>query len=107
MAEALDCPITFFFSDENEHHTEMNLADNLDPACMRSPSQTKRDSSNGSYGASTGPDQSAFAPENFTTFAHFSVSTAMSFPKSAGEPAITVPLKLASRAFIFGQLGQR
>ena len=27
MADALDCPITFFFSDENEHHTEMNLAD--------------------------------------------------------------------------------
>ena len=25
-------------------------------------------------------DQSGFAPENFTTFAHFSVSSAMSFP---------------------------
>ena len=35
MAEALDCPITFFFSDENEHHTEMNLADNLNPAYMK------------------------------------------------------------------------
>jgi hypothetical protein len=25
-------------------------------------------------------DQSGLAPENFTTFAHFSVSSAMSFP---------------------------
>jgi hypothetical protein len=25
-------------------------------------------------------DQSGFAPENFTTFAHFSVSSAMNFP---------------------------
>jgi hypothetical protein len=31
------------------------------------------------------PDYSAFAPENFTTFAHFSVSSAMSLPNSAGE----------------------
>ena len=30
-------------------------------------------------------NQSGFAPENLTTFAHFSVSSAMSFPKSAGE----------------------
>ena len=35
MAEALDCPITFFFSDQNEHHTEMNLADKLDLAYMK------------------------------------------------------------------------
>ena len=35
--------------------------------------------------------QSGFAPEKRTTGAHFSVSDAMSLPKSAGEPAITVP----------------
>src|SRR5712671_6548057 len=35
MAKALDSPITFFFSDENEHHAEMNLADNLNPAYMK------------------------------------------------------------------------
>jgi len=35
MAKALDSPITFFFSDENEHHTEMNLADKLDLAYMK------------------------------------------------------------------------
>ena len=46
------------------------------------------------------PDYSAFAPENFTTFAHFSVSSAMSLPNSAGEPGSTVPPRSASRAFI-------
>jgi hypothetical protein len=34
------------------------------------------------------PDQSAFAPEIFTTLAH--VSSAMNLPKSADEPAKTV-----------------
>src|SRR5205823_10354568 len=33
---------------------------------------------------------SGFAPENLTTFAHFSVSSARSFPKSAGEPPISM-----------------
>jgi hypothetical protein len=32
------------------------------------------------------PDQSGWAPENFTALAHFSVSSAMSFLKSAAEP---------------------
>src|SRR5262249_41448768 len=36
------------------------------------------------------------------TLAHFSVSSAMSLPKSAGEPASTVPPRLARRAFILG-----
>jgi Thiamine pyrophosphate enzyme, N-terminal TPP binding domain len=48
------------------------------------------------------PDQSSFAPENFTTFAHFSVSSAMNLPKSAGELANAVEPKSAMRAFIFG-----
>src|SRR5262245_53021788 len=41
----------------------------------------RRDSRNGRYGKSTRfvADQSGLAPENFTTFAHFSVSSAMSF----------------------------
>src|ERR1700731_4133999 len=34
------------------------------------------------------------------TLAHFSVSSAMSFPKSAGEPGITVPPRSTNRAFI-------
>src|SRR5260370_28303805 len=45
---------------------------------------------------------SALAPENLTTLAHFSVSSATSLPKSAGEPASGVPPKSASRALIFG-----
>ena len=36
------------------------------------------------------------------TLAHFSVSSAMSLPKSAGEPASTVPPRSASRALILG-----
>src|SRR5712692_4119437 len=46
--------------------------------------------------------QSGLAPENLTTLPHFSVSSAMSFPKSAGEPGSIVPPKSASRAFISG-----
>src|SRR5262245_30327482 len=38
-------------------------------------------------------------PANLTTFAHFLVSSTMSLPKSAGEPAITVPPRSARRAF--------
>src|SRR5262249_50747421 len=36
------------------------------------------------------------------TLAHFSVSSEMSFPKSAGEPKSGVPPKSASRPFILG-----
>src|SRR6185437_2382599 len=36
------------------------------------------------------------------TLPHFSVSSAMSLPKSAGEPPSTVPSRLASRALNFG-----
>ena len=46
--------------------------------------------------------QSALSPANLTTLPHFSVSSAMSLPKSAGEPGSTVPPRSANRAFIFG-----
>src|SRR5499427_1757581 len=36
------------------------------------------------------------------TLPHFLVSSEMSLPKSAGEPASTVPPRLASRALNFG-----
>src|SRR5215469_8610298 len=48
------------------------------------------------------PDQSALTPANFTTLPHFSVSWAMSLPKSAGEPGSAVAPHSASRAFILG-----
>src|SRR5215831_18761224 len=48
------------------------------------------------------PRQSALMPANFTTLAHFSVSSAISFTKSAGEPTSGVPPKSASRALIVG-----
>jgi len=35
MAEALDFPITSFFSDENEPLTEMTVTENLDPGHMK------------------------------------------------------------------------
>src|SRR5215475_181772 len=47
-------------------------------------------------------DQSGFAPENFTTFAHFSVSSAMNLPNSAGVIGIGTPPRPASRALIVG-----
>src|SRR5262245_44644089 len=46
--------------------------------------------------------QSGFAPENFTTLSHFFVSSAMSLPKSAGEPGCTEPPSPTSRAVILG-----
>jgi hypothetical protein len=41
-------------------------------------------------------DYSALVPEALTTLPHFSVSSAISLPKSAGEPGRTVPPKSAS-----------
>src|SRR6516164_6310911 len=48
------------------------------------------------------PGQSALMPVNFTTLPHFSVSSAISFAKSAGEPGRVVAPNSASRAFILG-----
>src|SRR5580704_3414947 len=45
-------------------------------------------------------DQSSLAPENLITLPHFSVSSTISSPKSAGEPASAVPPMSASHAFI-------
>ena len=45
---------------------------------------------------------SALAPENFTTLPHFSVSSAMSLPKSAGVPASTAAPRSANRALSLG-----
>src|SRR5262245_33584944 len=45
---------------------------------------------------------SGLIPANFTTLAHFSVSSAMSLPNSAGEPAFTIPPRPISRAFTWG-----
>src|SRR5271168_2200925 len=41
-------------------------------------------------------DYSGLMPANLTTLAHFSVSSAMSLPKSAGKPGSTVPPESAS-----------
>src|SRR5262249_5501202 len=60
-----------------------------------------RHSPNGSYGTSTW-DQSALMPTDLTTLAHFSVSSAMSLPKSAGKPGSAVPPRLASFALNLG-----
>src|SRR5262245_47713071 len=46
--------------------------------------------------------QSAMMPTNFTTLPHLSVSSAMNFPKSAGEPTSGVLPRSASRALILG-----
>src|SRR6516225_1539705 len=54
------------------------------------------------YGISVGlwADQSGFAPENFTTFAHFLVSSMRSLPKSMGEMGSTLEPSSAYRALI-------
>ncbi len=44
-----------------------------------------------SWNAGPASRQSSFTPENLTTFARFSVSSAISLPNSAGEPGSTVP----------------
>jgi hypothetical protein len=43
------------------------------------------------------PGQSALRPANLTILPHFSVSAAMSLPKSAGEPGSTVAPKRRTR----------
>src|SRR5262245_31250679 len=48
------------------------------------------------------PDHSGFAPENFTTLAHFSVSSATYFPNSAAEPVMSVAPMLWNRPFTAG-----
>src|SRR5262245_8931616 len=49
------------------------------------------------------PDHSGLIPADWITLAHFSVSSAMSLPKSAGEPASTVPPRVSvRRALILG-----
>src|SRR5215831_3112373 len=49
-------------------------------------------------------DHSGLSPANFTTLAHFSVSSAMNFPKSAGEPGNVVPPRSARRALNLGSV---
>src|SRR4051812_30289501 len=56
-----------------------------------------RDGINGILGGHSG-----FMPENLTTLAHFAVSSAMSLPKSDGEPVRGTPPRSANRAFILG-----
>src|SRR5262245_29661300 len=46
--------------------------------------------------------QSALAPENLITSAHFSVSVAMNLAKSEDEPGNTAAPRSANRAFSFG-----
>src|SRR5947208_2993142 len=41
-------------------------------------------------------------PANLITLAHFSVSSAISFPNSAGDPGSATPPRSASRAFMLG-----
>src|SRR5262245_57468633 len=55
----------------------------------------------GFYGTSR-RDHSALMPANLTTLPHFSVSSAMNLPKSAGEPDNAVPPRSARRALNLG-----
>src|SRR5262249_6924226 len=55
-------------------------------------------SRNGGVWDVVGSVHSGLMPANFITLAHFSVSSAMNLPKSAGEPTIIVPPRSASFA---------
>src|SRR4029078_1062498 len=77
-------------------HGELDSARGLRPGVMMSQSDRERGES-GDNRCLMQPSkfhdaipQSGFAPENFTPFAHFSVSSATSLPKSAPDSAITV-----------------
>src|SRR5712671_4975913 len=52
----------------------------------------------------SGLDQSALAPENFTTLAHFSVSVATRAPNSPGVPPMIVPPMSVKRLRTLGSL---
>ena len=56
-------------------------------SCRRAPA-IRRTDIYGMSGRNRG-DHSALMPANLTTLPHFSVSSAMSLPKSAGEPRST------------------
>src|SRR5262245_24207368 len=64
----------------------------------------RRDSRNGRYGTSgrSRTDHSGLMPADLITLAHFSVSAAISLPKSAGEPGSTVPPPSARRLLSSG-----
>src|SRR5262245_769597 len=63
-------------------------------------SNRRRRSRNELYG--TSGDHSGLMPANLITLPHFSVSSAMSLPKSVEEPGSTFPPRSASRAFNLG-----
>src|SRR5262249_28336557 len=67
---------------------------------VRHPAFAERDVME--YFARGRADHSALILAARITLPHFSVSSAISLPKSAGEPASTVPPSSASRAFILG-----
>src|SRR6516225_5316997 len=78
-------------------------ADCNDYSTTSSASRAPAISRNEFFGRFEGlPDQSALTPANFTTLADFSVSSARSLPKSAGEPGRAVAPNSANRAFILG-----
>jgi hypothetical protein len=68
------------------------------------PVRAGRDSRNGTLWnvVTAVPDHSGLMPANFTTLAHFSVSSAISFPNAAGVIDIGSAPKSASRAFSLG-----
>src|SRR5262245_7574932 len=74
------------------------------PTLQRSPMPRQRLSSTGRYGIldRDRADHSALMPAARITLPHFSVSSAMNLPKSAGVIGIGRPPRSASRALIVG-----
>src|SRR5262249_7880587 len=74
--------------------------DTLAPFHTRS--RRRRYSRNGRYGMCSRADHSGLMPANLITLAHFSVSFAMNFPKSAGVIGIGTPPRSMRRCLILG-----
>src|SRR6266478_9986600 len=79
----------------------MTCSSRYQGAAGTTPSDRIRQRLNEIYGMSDG-DYSGLMPANLITLAHFSVSSAMNFPNSAGEPANTSHPRSARRPFIVG-----
>ena len=94
---------TDFFDIEEREPTWLAQGRDSSPLAPEQ-SSTGQCSHIGIYGISDrrSRDQSGLIFANLTTLPHFTVSSTMSLPKSAGEPGSAVEPNSASRAFILG-----
>src|SRR5215472_17282937 len=115
----IDTPATFAPCPLRSNHVRGSASQRNDAACQSRPSTLKQkaplfDHLVGTANARDFAERdlwnirllkqphSDLMPANLITLAHFSVSSAISFPKSAGDPGSATPPRSARRAFILG-----